>query len=393
LKKQQTIAIYSGQIPSTTFIERLVTGLSAKGQRVLLFGVKKQAMLYPQRVSVIGYKNNQFNKAFHLLKYSLLLLLFNYKEKRALDSLLQSQNRNTLNDKLKSYPVLYHKPDIFHIQWAKSIKDWIWVQDFGMKLVLSLRGTHITISPKTNRYWEDTYLKLFKKVDGFHSVSVVLANEVLRYGVNSKAVSVIKSGVNIGLLKYIEKPAVSKPLQIVSVGRCHFAKGYTYALDAMYALKQMGVHFQYTIIGMSHNEAMIFQRAQLGLEKEVRFIDTLPFKDVKEAIYRSDVLLLPSVEEGVANVVLEAMALGTLVVSSDCGGMAEVVVPNQTGFLVSNRNVQDIAKTLNEVSLLSLAHYQNLTQQARAFVEKHHNEDNMIVEMQSLYQNLIPQKL
>jgi colanic acid/amylovoran biosynthesis glycosyltransferase len=160
----------------------------------------------------------------------------------------------------------------------------------------------------------------------------------------------------------------------------------------MFELKQFGKQFHYTIIGVKNNEALIYQRSQLGLDEDVSFIDTLAFKDVQTAIQKSDVMLLPSVEEGIANVVLEAMALGTLVVSTDCGGMAEVVLPNQTGFLVPNRDMLSMSKALIEVSQLPLANYQHITKQARAFVEKYHNEDKMIVEMQALYQNLIPQK-
>ena len=55
---------------------------------------------------------------------------------------------------------------------------------------------------------------------------------------------------------------------------------------------------------------------------------------VKELIKNADILLLSSVEEGIANVVLEAMALGTLVVSTECGGMNEVIKNNENGFLV-----------------------------------------------------------
>jgi colanic acid/amylovoran biosynthesis glycosyltransferase len=94
------------------------------------------------------------------------------------------------------------------------------------------------------------------------------------------------------------------------------------------------------------------------------------------------------VEEGIANVVLEAMALGTLVVSTDCGGMKEVVLPKQTGYLVPVRDAHAMALDLKEVSELSTEKYQNITQQARSFIEKYHNEEQMVSRMQKLYESL-----
>src|SRR5690606_5520640 len=149
-------------------------------------------------------------------------------------------------------------------------------------------------------------------------------------------------------------------LKILSVGRAHWKKGYRYALDAMTVLKEIKVDFQYTIIGVKHDEALLYQRHEAGLNDCVTFLDTLSFKEVKAQIASADVLLLPSIEEGIANVVLEAMALGTLVVSTDCGGMKEVVLPKQTGYLVPVRDAQAMALALKEVSELPLETYQRI---------------------------------
>jgi colanic acid/amylovoran biosynthesis glycosyltransferase len=389
MHNQTHIAIYSGEIPSTTFIERLIKGLSNEEYKILLFGIKKHKTRYSQWVSVIGYKSNRLSKAFHFFKYSFLLLIFKNKEKRILDCLLKSQYRNTRNNKLKMYPVLYHKPDIFHIQWAKSIEDWIWVKDFGIKLVLSLRGAHINYSPIADKSLANTYKKWFPEVSGFHAVSLAIAEESTKYNVNFDHIKVIKSGLKLNDFTFELKAYDSKrSLKIISVGRDHWKKNYKLALDALFELKKFGKSFHYTIIGVKNNEALIYQRSQLGLDDDVSFIDSLPFKDVQSAIQKADLMLLPSVEEGIANVVLEAMALGTLVLSTNCGGMAEVVFHAETGFLVANRDMQSMFKALIEVSQLSLNDYLMITNQARTFVEKNHNEDNMVVEMQSLYQNL-----
>lgn len=389
MNKLLKIAIYSGQISSTTFIERLIEGLASKKQNVLLFGIKKRAISYSNSVSVIGYKTNRFSKSFSFFKYSFLLLLFKHKEKRILDALLHAQNRNNLNEKLKSYPVLYHQPDVFHVQWAKGLDDWMWVQEFGMKLVLSLRGAHINYSPIADLELAAIYRQNFPKVDGFHAVSAAISIEAGNYGANKKTIQVVKSGLNLEEFVFDLKKFDNKtPLTIISVGRDHWIKNYRLALDAMLILKQKAIPFHYSIIGIAENESLIFQCAQLGLEREVSFIDFLPIKEVKEAIKQADILFLPSLKEGIANVVLEAMALGTLVVSTNCGGMAEVVIPNQTGYLVPVRDVNAMAMALAEVSKLSLEDYQKMTKRARGFIEQYHTEDLMVVGMQEMYERL-----
>lgn len=143
MKQKQKIAVYSGDIPSTTFIERLIRGLSQRDLQIMLFGfLKTSNPSYNNSVTLVAYKNTRFQKVLHLLKYTMLLVLFRFKDKRKLDSILKTSNQNTLREKVKYYPVLWHKPDVFHLQWAKGISDWIWVKEFGIKLILSLRSAY-----------------------------------------------------------------------------------------------------------------------------------------------------------------------------------------------------------------------------------------------------------
>ena len=79
-------------------------------------------------------------------------------------------------------PVVNNLPDIFHIQWAKSLEEWIFLKDiFDIKLVLSLRGSHITYSPLSNEKLAKNYVAYFPKVDCFHAVSLAIANEASKY--------------------------------------------------------------------------------------------------------------------------------------------------------------------------------------------------------------------
>ncbi|MCK5816081.1 MAG: glycosyltransferase family 4 protein, partial [Flavobacteriaceae bacterium] len=126
---------------------------------------------------------------------------------------------------------------------------------------------------------------------------------------------------------------------------------------------------------------------------EINFIEKLPFNEVLESIQSADVLLLSSVEEGIANVVLESMALGTLVVSTDCGGMDEVLIDSENGFLIPPRDANAMASALVKTSKLSLKAYQKIIKNARDTVEKQHNYPKMIDEMHDLYSQILNRKL
>lgn len=388
MKRNPTVAIYSGVNVSTTFVERLIKGLVGANTTVYIFGAVSGKPIKHKNLHYFVY-GTRWHKLLILIRYTILLFIFKPKEKQALDLIIKAKHTNKLLWQVKYYPVLYHQPDIFHVQWAKGLDDWIWVQDFGMKLVVSLRGAHINYSPIADQELATLYRKIFPKVDAFHAVSEAIAIEASKYGADKKIIQVVKSGMNLDTFSFKLKAFDTKgPLKILSIGRDHWKKNYRFALDAMYLLKQKGALFHYNIIGVSENEMLLFQRAQLELVNDVNFIEAMPFKGVKEAIKQADVLLLPSVEEGIANVVLEAMALGTLVVSTDCGGMAEVVIPNQTGYLVPVRDIQAMAMALVKVSKLSIEDYQTMAKQARDFVEQHHTEERMIGGIQALYENL-----
>ncbi|GAA4267989.1 glycosyltransferase family 4 protein [Hyunsoonleella aestuarii] len=387
MNKTIKIAIYSGEVPSTTFIERLILGLSAGDVKIYLFGFIKSKIKYDNSISVFGYKQTKIRKGLHLLKFSILLLLFKNREKTKLDKILNQKQDNRLTSRVKYYPVLWYKPDIFHLQWAKGIDEWIWVKAFGMKLVVSLRGAHINYSPLANEKLANTYKAHFPKVDAFHAVSNAISFEAQKYGAPKENINVIYSGINPDAFNNNANKE-NKIFRIVSVGRPHWKKGYTYALDAFKILKNKNFEFNYVIVGGKNNIELAYQIKDLGLEQHVTLVDQLTFKEVVNQIQSSDLLLLPSVEEGIANVVLEAMALKTMVVTTDCGGMKEVITNHHNGFIVPIRDPEAMAKAIKEAKSLSDSDKESILNNALETIQKNHSEKLMVGNMMHMYTNL-----
>ena len=106
---------------------------------------------------------------------------------------------------------------------------------------------------------------------------------------------------------------------------------------------------------------------------------------MKILLCEPDIRLGKSLEEGLANVVLEAMALGTPVISTDTGGMSEIILHGESGWLIPARDPDSLAKQIIEVSKLPIEAILRITENARARIEKYHDQKEMINNMENLY--------
>jgi colanic acid/amylovoran biosynthesis glycosyltransferase len=285
--------------------------------------------------------------------------------------------------------------DIFHIQWAKTLVQYPeFIEKLKCPVVLSLRGAHINYSPLSDKVLAQKYMKYFPIVAGFHAVSAAISLEAQKYGADPKKITIIPPAVKSELT---EKWAVEKSIQIndelkiISVGRCHWKKGYTYALDAMALLKKKDVQFHYTIIaGGRDQENILYQIHDLGLNKCVSFInDKLSHDEVLKKVSECDLFLLPSLEEGISNAVLEAMALGIPTISTDCGGMREVICDKKNGFIIPFREPVMMAKKIKEFSSMNETERRYISENARKTILEKYLLNEQINEMVNLYQNVL----
>jgi colanic acid/amylovoran biosynthesis glycosyltransferase len=350
------VAIFSGEIPSSAFIENLISELSKKSDpEIILFGKKKGHIYYKGNVKIRYFPRSFFRACLLLFIYSLVLVIqspsaFYTVAKLTIGSGMHL--RKTIETLVKRFIVLSNRPDIFHVQWIKEGHEWLFLRKFGVRVIGSFRGAHIHYSPVANKSLAGLYHQTFPCYDAFHSVSSHLAKEAAKYGDLKGKVFRIPGAVDSKMVKDIIEPKSllsKRPLNILSIGRSHWIKGYQYALDACAVLKNRGVQFKYTIVGTSADEELLFQVHDLGISEEVIFTGEVSHQKVADFYDAADVFLLPSLNEGIANVVLESMARGVPVVSTDCGGMSEVIKNGENGLLVPVRDSMAIANVLTKL--------------------------------------------
>ncbi|MCF1191228.1 glycosyltransferase [Mangrovimonas sp. AS39] len=396
MKQTVKIAIFSGVIPSTTFIEHVITGVG-KQHEVLLFGVKKRSVRYSSKQ--IRIHETPSSHYLNLVVSAYRLMLLGVKSPKSVLLLFKEiQKYPKIYNKwiwfTKFLPIVLYRPDILHLQWARDMEFyWFLKERFGIKIVLSLLGSHINYSPILIPKMADIYRKTFPQVDAFHAVSQAISWEAQKYYAPAQKIKVIHSPIKEKTFDFYRPPTKhgNRPLELVSVGRHHWVKGYIYALLALaYLRDHLGIVCHYTIIAQGEvPESLLFMRYQLGLETLVRFQSGLPQETLFVKIQEYDALLLPSLNEGIANVVLEAMALGVPVISTNCGGMAEVVHPCETGWLVPVREPEAMANAVMDVINTPEQALQLIAQNAHDFVKAQFSAKERIAEFLKLYHEVL----
>ena len=388
------VAIICGGIPGPTFIENLITGLANNGIIVLIVGkVKGETKYNSKSIRNCGTGGRLKNLLlFH--KYLILLALFKFSSLHIILNESRNKNRSFYQFIIKYGPLIWHEPDIIHIQWAKEIRDWIWLKFFfDMKLVLSLRGTHINSSPLADYELADIYKEYFPKIDKVHCVSNAIKKVAEKYGVRSSYAKIIYSGVDLKKIELRKTQKVNKnKIRILSVGRNHWKKGFNYAIIAASILKKEKFDFKYEIVSQG-SEENIFLINKLNLKDEVVFSNKLCHSDVIKKMRKSNILLLPSVEEGIANVALESMAVGLPVISTNCGGMPEVIQDGKNGILIKSREPFEIVESIKKIITMSSNEIYELILNARNTIESNHDLEKTIREFLELYQDCISKKI
>jgi glycosyltransferase involved in cell wall biosynthesis len=180
-----------------------------------------------------------------------------------------------------------------------------------------------------------------------------------------------------------------RPRDIVvgTVGRLHPQKGQTYLLQAAPIIikKEPNVRFVLIGDGESRNE-LEAQIRNAGLEK--RF-SLLGFRqDVHKILHAIDIFTLPSLYEGLPNVILEAMAAGKPVVATSVDGTKELVEHEKTGLLVSPGDPDGLAEAILRL-IRNRKWARRMGREAREKIQKSYSIENQIRAFEELYESCL----
>jgi len=342
---------------SETFFTSKIKGLQAQGHEVVLFvgkkekefdlcPVKKAPRVYRAAVLQLPMMFLQFMTLIPYLGRVSKFVKFEKKENTLTATILKKLYLNS--------HILKQRLDWLHFGFAtQALEKELAAKAVGAKMGVSFRGFDLNVYPIKN---PDCYQKLWKHVDKVHSISNYLLQKAYGMGLSRETPSIIITpAVVMQELPKMNELNVQETLKIVTIARLTWIKGVDIAIEAMRILHGKGIDFEYHIIGDGASkelERYQFMVYEFGLQDCVFFCGKLTHQAALEKLLQADIYVQSSLNEGFCNAVLEAQAMGKLVIASDAGGLTENIIHEETGWLFEVGNPNELANLINSIIAL-----------------------------------------
>ena len=211
--------------------------------------------------------------------------------------------------------------------------------------------------------------------------------------------SVVHSGINLdkffntsvdsaGMKRELGIPEDN--LVVGTAGRLTPVKGHRYLIEA--ARKIMNIRPDTTFVFLGDGELLDELKniaSKLGIEENVRFPGWR--LDVAEVMSIFNIFVLPSLNEGMGRVLVEAMALGKPIVASNVGGIPDLVVDGENGFLVPTGDVETMVARINDL-LESMEKREKMGENGKK-IAVNFSADVMVQKIDRLYVELLKRKM
>ena len=206
----------------------------------------------------------------------------------------------------------------------------------------TLAGIPSLPSPVRNAH----ILLALRDIDRFIAPSRYLADRFVANGLPADRMHVVRNGIDLG--RYVERHRreAGAPFTIGYIGQLIEHKGVDVLLRALGVL---GDDTRLVVVGDGVQAGRLERLCRdLGIERRVRFAGRVDNRDIAKIHADIDVVAVPSVwPENSPVVITEAMASAIPVVASDIGGISELVVDGETGWLVPPRDARVLAERID----------------------------------------------
>lgn len=227
--------------------------------------------------------------------------------------------------------------------------------EFKLPYIVSLRGSDVPGYSERfvglYRWITPTILKIWK------SASFVVANsqglkDLALKSEPKKEIGVIYNGIDIEEFVADQSKCNPEHFTIICVSRVTPRKGIRFLIQAFKTLSGRYDQARLLIVGDGNEKKSLEDLVQgLGIKDKVEFAGAIAHENVLAYYQRANIFVLPSLNEGMSNVMLEALAVGLPVVATDTGGTKELLTNNVNGLVVKMKDSNDLAEKIEKLIL------------------------------------------
>lgn len=315
---------------------------------------------------------------------------------------LKPQSKNPFQNLLLFWELfrLYRseKPEIiFHFTIKPNIFGSLAARKAGIRSIPTVTGLGYTflhgrwLNRMTIRLYQWAFAELEKVV--FHNQDD--SRLFVERGIISPQQSLVVagSGVNTNFFRPLPKPVSEKKFRFLFIGRLLYDKGVKEYVEAATMLQEWAPHVECQIVGdlATANPDAIPKSEFLHWikQKYIRYFGSA--SDVRPYLKQCDVLVLPSYREGMPRAILEALAMGRPIITTDVAGCREAISPS-SGRLVPVKNSQALAETMLEFSHKEAEDLEVMGMAARHRALEQFDERIIVEAYAHLWQDTIPVK-
>ena len=226
----------------------------------------------------------------------------------------------------------------------------------GIPYLLSLRGGDVPgfLGKELEKLHSFT-MPLTRQVWG--RAGAIVANseglcELAERTVPDRKIEIVPNGVDLEAFRPTEKArAAEGKVRLLFVGRLANQKGLDYLVQALAQLPEQDRSLvELELVGSGPEEELLRSMAsQLGVAENIIFSGWVPRAEIVKHYQSADLFVLPSLDEGLPNVVLEAMASGNPILATNITGNRELVQPPLNGLLVPPADPAALSSALRKL--------------------------------------------
>ena len=295
---------------------------------------------------------------------------------------------NSASDFLKSskkYKNLIRKfkPDIVHAHMVHA-NIFARINRIGCQIPKLICTAHNSNEGGKNRMLAYRYTNFLSDINT--NVSQEASESLIKKGAfDSKNLITVYNGIDLKKFDSIYISKASDEITFLSVGRFNEQKDYPNLFKAIQILRNKTTEkVKFYIAG---DGDLREQLEQLIIDLDISDYVVLLGKrsDIPHLLNKANYFVLSSKHEGLPTVVIEAMACGTFVIATDCGGSSEIL--GDTGILVPTENSEALANAMSEALTYSKEDIRLNGLKARKRVEELFSLEGSVEKWLSLYEN------